>query len=106
MSGYSTLTPRTMSMPRPLRDALKSENWGLAADAALAWGARGRGALPPTMRAGFDAVWEAFAHYEAGRDPTAFSALQIIGLNSPFVEWKLLLRGLIAYSAGDDGRAL
>src|SRR3954452_109478 len=106
MSGYSTLTPRTLSMPRPLRDALKSEDWPRAADTAWAWGARARAALPLAMHAGFDAVQDAFAHYEAGRDDAAITALRIVGLNSPFLEWKLLLRGLMAYSAGDDGRAL
>src|SRR5581483_9018017 len=31
--------------------------------------------------------------------------LQGIGLRSPFLEWKLLLRGLQAYYQGDDTRA-
>jgi hypothetical protein len=30
----------------------------------------------------------------------------VIGLGSPFLDWKLLVRGLLAYYAGDDGRAL
>ena len=32
--------------------------------------------------------------------------MQGIGLQSPFMEWKLLLRGLLAYYQKDDGRAL
>ena len=45
-------------------------------------------------------------HYEAGRDDPAREALSGIGLSSPFLEWKLLLRGLIAWSANDTPRAL
>src|SRR5205823_3557044 len=33
-------------------------------------------------------------------------SLQIIGLRSPLLEWKLLLRGLIAFYQRDDARAL
>src|SRR5262249_33190247 len=32
--------------------------------------------------------------------------LQGIGLRSPFLEWKLLMRGLQAYYQGNDGRAI
>src|SRR5947208_445751 len=49
---------------------------------------------------------QAFAHYEAGRDEEARNALQAIGLQSPFLEWKVFLRGLLAYSAQDNARAL
>jgi len=75
-------------------------------DAAVAHGKAGRDALPEEWRAGFDAVRAAFEHSAAGRDDAAREHLQTIGLGSPFVEWKLLLRGLLAYYAGDDGRAL
>src|SRR5581483_3456078 len=47
----------------------------------------------------------AFAASQAGRDDEAREALQGIGLQSPFLEWKVLVRGLLAYYAGDDVRA-
>ncbi len=57
-------------------------------------------------RSGYDAIVAAFAHYDAGRDDAARDALAPVGLKSPFLEWRVLLRGLLAYSAGDDARAL
>src|SRR5690606_23514627 len=48
----------------------------------------------------------AFAHYEAGRDDAMLQALQGVGLRSPFLDWKLLLRGLSAYSRREDVRAV
>jgi hypothetical protein len=63
-------------------------------------------ALLAGERVGLDAVLTAFAEYEAGHDDAARAALQAIGLQSPFLDWKVLLRGLLAYSAGDDVRAL
>src|SRR5919197_1569437 len=58
------------------------------------------------MHPAFDAVLTAFQEYEAGHDEAARGALQQVGLGSPFLEWKVLLRGLLAYSAGDDARAV
>lgn len=77
-----------------------------AADAALAQGPSGRELLPETLRPQFDQVVQAFARAEAGQDDEARAALQEIGLQSPFLEWKLLLRGLLAYYQRDDVRAL
>ena len=57
---------------------------------------------PPEWKAGYDAVVSAFRHYAAGRDEPAREALNAVGLGSPFLEWKLLLRGLIAWTANDD----
>src|SRR5262249_44027008 len=71
-----------------------------------AQGPAGKNALPPDLHAPFDLVLQAFAHYEAGRDEETRAALQGIGLQSPFLEWKVLLRGLIAYQTKDDARAL
>src|SRR5262249_49546036 len=77
-----------------------------AADAAVRQGGAGRKLLPADLQPAFDALVQAFAHAEAGRDDDARTALQAIGLGSPFLEWKLLLRGLLAYWTGDDARAL
>jgi tetratricopeptide (TPR) repeat protein len=75
------------------------------ADWAIAEGPRARPRLPADWQPAFDLVLTAFGHYESGRDDEARAALQGIALQSPFSEWKLLLRGLISFSADDDTRA-
>jgi tetratricopeptide (TPR) repeat protein len=77
-----------------------------AADAALRQGPAGRALLPDEHRADFDRVVRAFAESAAVNDEAAREALGGIGLRSPFLEWKLLLRGLLAYYHNDDPRAL
>ncbi len=67
---------------------------------------RDRSAIPADWHVAYDAVLTAFQKYEADDDEAARAALQAVGLQSPFLEWKVLLRGLMAYSAGDDARAL
>ena len=89
--------PGTTARPRVL---------GHLADRAMREGPAGRSLLPDEFRSGFEAVRQAFAHHEAGRDEAAREALNAVGLTSPFLEWKLLLRGLIAWSANDTPRAL
>jgi tetratricopeptide (TPR) repeat protein len=76
------------------------------ADRALQEGPAGRALLPESLHADFDRVFGAFAQLEAGQDDAAREALQAIGLRSPFLEWKVLLRGLLAYYHNDDARAL
>ncbi len=85
---------------------LRQRVHGQLADAALRQGHAGRATLPAELHAGFDAIVQAFAHAEAGRDDDARATLQPIGLTSPFLEWKLLVRGLLAYYAREDARAL
>ncbi len=75
-------------------------------DAAFLQGPNGRQLLPEALRLPFDRVWQAFAEVEAGRDEEARAALQEIGLQSPFLEWRLLLRGLVAYYQKQDERAV
>jgi tetratricopeptide (TPR) repeat protein len=72
------------------------------------WLVRTRSAaqVPDDWRAGYDAITTAFLHYQAGKDDSAREALNPVGLSSPFLEWKLLLRGLIAWTANDDGKAV
>lgn len=79
----------------------------VAVDAALSHqqGA-GKESLPPELHADFDRVTTAFAQVQAGQDEPARETIQAIGLRSPFLEWKVLLRGLIAYYQNDDARAL
>jgi tetratricopeptide (TPR) repeat protein len=62
--------------------------------------------LPIEMKTDYDRVVQAFSRIEAGQDDSARDLLQPIGLRSPFLEWKLLLRGLLAYYQNDDARAL
>ncbi len=77
-----------------------------AADAAMQQEAAGRALLPESLHADFDRILLAFRQTEAGKDDDARATLQGVGLRSPFLEWKLLLRGLQAYYANDDARAL
>ncbi|MGH7170636.1 MAG: hypothetical protein ACRELG_10195, partial [Gemmataceae bacterium] len=75
-------------------------------DAAVQQEAAGRAALPAALQADFDRVVLAFGQVESGHDEAARETLQGIGLRSPFLEWKLLLRGLQAYWQNDDERAV
>ncbi len=77
-----------------------------AVDVALGKGAAGRALLPEALQPAFDLILQAFAQLEAGQDDQARATLQGIGLQSPFLEWKVFLRGLLAYYQGDDARAL
>ncbi len=74
------------------------------ADAAVRLKDPGR--VPEDQRDAVRAVLKAFAEYAEGRDESAREALNAVGVKSPLLDWKLLLRGLIAYSNSDDARAL
>ncbi|HEX3146934.1 MAG TPA: tetratricopeptide repeat protein [Gemmataceae bacterium] len=89
--------PGTTARPRIL---------GHIVDRAIREGPGGKDLLPADLRPGFELVRIAFADYQAGRDEPAREALSSIGLSSPYLEWKLLLRGLIAWTANDTPRAL
>lgn len=51
-------------------------------------------------------VTAAFAAFAAGRDDEARTLIAAVGLQSPFLDWRVLLRGLMAHAAGDATRAL
>jgi tetratricopeptide (TPR) repeat protein len=72
------------------------------------WLVRGRdaAAVPEGWKPAYDAVTRAFQLYHSGNDDAAREAVQPIGLTSPFLEWKVLLRGLVAWSGNDDAKAL
>lgn len=76
------------------------------ADQAVAKGQAEQALLPENLRAGHAAILRAFEQAHAGQDDAVRETLQAIGLQSPFLEWKLLLRGLLAYYQNDDARAL
>jgi len=78
----------------------------LTADSALQQGPAGRNLLPESLRSQYDLIVQAFRQLEAGQDELVKETLQGIGLQSPFLEWKLLLRGLQAYYLKEDLRAL
>jgi hypothetical protein len=83
---------------------LRARVLGQVADFAIQQGsAEG---LPVELRPQFELVLRAFAASQAGRDDEARAALQGISLQSPFLEWKVFLRGLLAYYGDDDPRAL
>jgi tetratricopeptide (TPR) repeat protein len=62
--------------------------------------------LAPGLLAERQHLLDAFGCLEKGDDDGVRESLQAIGLKSPFLEWKLLLRGLQAYYLKDDARAL
>ncbi len=86
--------------------AVKTRILGRIADRGIKEGGGGKAFLPADLHAGFDLVRKAFAEYEKNQDEPARATLGGIGLTSPFLEWKLLLRGLMAWSANDNPRAL
>jgi tetratricopeptide (TPR) repeat protein len=86
--------------------ALRARILALAADSALAQGQAGRASLPESLQPPFELVLRAFGQSAAGQDEAARETLQGIGLQSPFLEWKLALRGLLAFYQGDDLRAV
>src|SRR5262249_46321587 len=51
-------------------------------------------------------ILQAARQIETGDDEGSRTTLQAIGLRSPFLEWKLMLRGLQAYYQNDDTRAV
>lgn len=67
---------------------------------------RSKSALPADLHPQFDAILRGFEEYQKGNDEAARTALEAIGFRSPFLDWKLLIRGLIAYTASDDSRAV
>jgi tetratricopeptide (TPR) repeat protein len=86
--------------------AVQPKLLGHVADAAIRGLPVTTNGLPADFNVQKDAVVRAFAAAEAGDDEKARTELQIIGLSSPFLEWKLLLRGLLAFWTNDDPRAV
>ncbi|HEV3146851.1 MAG TPA: hypothetical protein VGZ47_23390 [Gemmataceae bacterium] len=89
-----------------LGGAIDRNVFARAVDAAMQQGAAGRVHLPEPLRLEFDRIRAAFVQLHAGQDEAVRESLQGIGLQSPFLEWKLLIRGFLAYYHNDDERAL
>jgi tetratricopeptide (TPR) repeat protein len=96
---------RALELRSQLSAAASAKLLELIADACVLRGDAGRKLLPADLHPGFEAVRSAITHFEAGRDDAARTALEPVGRLSPFAEWRLFLRGLIAWHAGDDTRA-
>ena len=75
------------------------------ADAAVLQEGTGKNTLPAELRQDYDRILQAFREVENGQDAAARQTLAAVGIKSPFLEWKLLLRGFQAYYANDDERA-
>ncbi|HYV39345.1 MAG TPA: hypothetical protein VE988_26890 [Gemmataceae bacterium] len=86
--------------------ALTARILGHAADNAIRNLPTLSSGIPAEFHAHKEAIQRAFAEVQAGNDEQARTTLQIIGLTSPFLEWKLLLRGFVAYYQNDDARAM
>lgn len=98
---------RALQLITQLSDpAARTRILGRVADRGLREGLGGKAYLPADLHAGFDLVRTAFVAYEKGQDEPARQALNGIGLTSPYLDWKLLLRGLMAWAANDTPRAL
>jgi tetratricopeptide (TPR) repeat protein len=98
---------RTLDLIDNLPDPASAQGiMAYVADAAVQQEAAGRAALPPALQADFDRIVLAFTQVESGQDEAARETLQGVGLRSPFLEWKLLLRGLQAYGQNEDERAV
>ena len=106
LAGCGAVAPALAALAQLPDPALRQRILQNTIDAAIAQGAAGKTPLPPELHAPFDLIVQAFADCEAGRDEQSRTRLQGIGLQSPFLEWKVLLRGLLAFYAKDDVRAL
>jgi tetratricopeptide (TPR) repeat protein len=78
----------------------------LAADAAIQRGPTVIEQLPEALRADGERIRQAFSHLTSGANDAVKEDIAGIGLSSPFLEWKVLLRGLTAYYEGNDERAI
>jgi tetratricopeptide (TPR) repeat protein len=103
LGDYSRALQLVEKVPDP---GARPKVLGRIVDRAMREGPAGRDLLPVDLRPAFDLVRKAFSEYERGQDDAARETLNAIGISSPFLEWKLLLRGLMAWTANDTPRAL
>jgi DnaJ-domain-containing protein 1 len=101
-AGYLTAARKILeplNNPKAMSQAL-----AFAADKSIL--ARQAELMPPEHHATYKAVLAAFNHYHTGNDDAARESLNAVGLQSPYLDWKVFLRGLIAFTAKDDARAI
>jgi hypothetical protein len=104
LAKMGRLPQALMAMPATATEADRAKLVGHAADHALR--ARSYAGLPDEHHGDMRAMTLAISKYHRGDDEGAREQLQSIGLQSPFLDWKLLLRGLMAHAAADDAKAL
>lgn len=99
--------PRALQLIEKTNEpTLRGKLLGRIADRAMRENtASGKKYLPPDLHASYDVICQAFTAYEAAKEDQARELLNGIGLTSPFLEWKLMLRGLMAWHARDDAKA-
>src|SRR5262249_21222970 len=82
---------RALQLKSQITDpAAQASLLGDVADAAMQ-GEGSRKHLSPDLQAGVDLIRRAFTQMEAGQDDAARETLQGIGLQSPFLDWKVML---------------
>jgi tetratricopeptide (TPR) repeat protein len=100
------LTQATRLAEKAADPELAKRLLGLVVDADLRDRCRGNVAAPADLHAQRALIRQAFAQLQAGQDDKVLTTLQGVGLASPYLEWKLLLRGFLAYYQNDDVRTL
>lgn len=78
---------------------------GEAAEDVAIFDAAVRGTLPADLQAQAGVVCEALELLAGGHGDPAVDRLSSIGRSSPFSEWRLFVRGLVAFQQGDLARA-
>jgi tetratricopeptide (TPR) repeat protein len=66
---------------------------------------RGSNRLPTAHKPAIEAILQALVRYDAKDNAAAREILHSIGSSSPLMDWKLFLRGLMAWTEHDDERA-
>lgn len=104
LARWGLLPQALMTLPADAGDSVRQKLVGHAADRSIQL--RSYVGLPDEHHDSCKTVILAFAKYERGEDDAARDFIQVIGLQSPFLEWKLLLRGLLAFAVNDNAKAI
>ena len=100
---YSRAAAVYNQIPEPRPDLKLAER---VADALIWQGTKGRPLLPEAWRSDYDRIRSALTKLASGHDEEVRIELQSVSLQSAFLQWKLLIRGLLAFYQQDDPRAL
>ena len=104
LAQWGQLPQALMLLPADAEEAMRLLAVAHAADRSIRF--KSYAGLPDEHHEGCKNTILAFAKFERGEDEAAREMLQAIGLQSPFLEWKLLLRGLMTFTVNDDAKAL
>ncbi|WP_232056139.1 hypothetical protein [Tuwongella immobilis] len=100
LCGDWSLLPILELLPAPERLELQSN----LVDAAMIRAEVGE-SIPDPMQSWIEPIRAAWQAYAVGDTNQAAERLQQVGLRSPAIQWKLFLRGLLAWDQKDDLRA-